>query len=194
MRLNRIIKPILIFCTALILLSANICISATLEVGDKAPSFKANDQNGNLWSSDDFFGKRYLVVYFYPAAMTGGCTKQACGFRDEQPSLSEYDVEVVGVSGDAVKNLKYFEQAHNLNFTLLSDVSGDIAEKFGIPTGEGGSIVREIDGEQVTLSRAVTTGRWTFIIDKTGKVVFKNTDVDAANDSKSVIKFLSKSK
>ena len=65
-----------------------------VEVGDKAPVFNANDDQGNLWKSSDYVGKNYLVVYFYPAAMTGGCTKQACSFRDNKATLKDEGIEV----------------------------------------------------------------------------------------------------
>src|SRR6056297_2854622 len=74
-----------------------------LNVGDKVASFKALADNGKVWKSKDFVGKSNLVVYFYPAAMTGGCTKQACAYRDAQDDLSGLNAEVVGISGDEVK-------------------------------------------------------------------------------------------
>ncbi len=160
------------------------------DIGDTAPQFEATDDQGDSWRSSDFTGKKHLVLYFYPAAMTGGCTKQACAYRDAQDDLSELGIEVVGISGDAVKNLQLFKQAHNLNFTLLSDKGGGIAKKFGVPVNEGGSIEKEIDGKTETLVRDVTTARWTFIIDKNGKLVYKNTSVDVQNDSKEVIDFI----
>src|SRR6516164_5108066 len=75
-----------------------------LKVGDKAPAFDAKDDQGKDWKSSAHVGKNIIVVYFYPADMTGGCTKQACGFRDDLKSLVDKGVEVVGVSGDSVKN------------------------------------------------------------------------------------------
>ena len=158
------------------------------------PDFRANDQNGDLWQLKDHLDQDYLVVYFYPVAMTGGCTKQACAYRDFKSDLAEKGVTVVGVSGDAVRNLKYFEQANNLNFTLLSDVNGQIAGLFAVPIGDGGTISRDIDGQSVSLTRGVTTKRWTFILDKNAKVIYQDTDVDAANDSKAVMEFLDKGK
>ena len=165
-------------------------ISKNLKIGDKAPEFQARDDNGRLWKSSDVVGKKYLVVYFYPAAMTGGCTKQACAFRDHKQDLEELGATVVGISGDQVENLKYFKKVNNLNFTMLSDPNGEIAKKFGVPTKKGGSIVREIDGKKVTLTRNITTARWTFIIGKDGKIIYKNTKVNAAQDSDQVLDFL----
>lgn len=158
-----------------------------LEVGDKMPGFEAYSDEGDLWNSDDYVGESLLVVYFYPAAMTGGCTAQACSFRDNRTKLTELGAEVVGISGDTIESLQVFKRANNLNFSLLSDTEGEIAEKFGVPVRSGGTIVREVDGEEVELTRTVTTARWTFIVDKEGIIVYKDTEVDAEGDSEAVI-------
>jgi thioredoxin-dependent peroxiredoxin len=161
-----------------------------LETGNKVGAFEAKGDDGKLWKSADVVGKDYLVVYFYPAAMTGGCTKQACAFRDHKADLKELGAQVVGVSGDEVEGLKYFKIAENLNFTLLSDADGEIAKLFGVPTKSGGEIKRTVQGKEVTLKRNVTTSRWTFIVGKNGKLIYKNTSVKAAQDSDNVITFL----
>ena len=109
-------------------------ISKGLVNGEKVSAFEAFGDDGKLWKSSDVVGKDFLVVYFYPAAMTGGCTKQACAFRDHKAKLKEIGAQVVGVSGDEVEGLKYFKIAENLNFTLLSDIDGKIAKIFGVPT------------------------------------------------------------
>lgn len=166
-----------------------------LNVGDKAPMFNANNQLGELWQSSKALNSgKFLVVYFYPAAMTGGCTKEACAYRDASAPLEQEGINVVGVSADPVKNLKYFHDAHGLNFPLLSDVNGYIAKQFGVPIRNGGSIKRTIDGKEVTLERPLTFARWTFIVNPSGKVVYKNTSVNAAEDSKTVIDFLKSQK
>lgn len=165
--------------------------NAGLNVGDKVASFEATADNGKTWKSKKVIGKRNLVVYFYPAAMTGGCTKQACAYRDAMDDLSSADAEVVGISGDEVKNLELFKQAHNLNFTLLSDQDGSIARMFGVLVTEGKrTIEREVEGKLFTLARELTTSRWTFIVDKQGKVIYKSTDVNAEEDSKAVLEVL----
>lgn len=161
-----------------------------LNVGDKAPDFTATSVDGNSWSLKDHVGDKNIVVYFYPAAMTGGCTKQACAYRDFGSDLESEDAMVVGISGDNVDGLKVFKKAYDLDFTLLSDVSGEIAEKFGVPIRDGGTIEREIDGKNVELIRGATASRWTFIIDKAGKVVYKNDEVNAENDPQDVLDFL----
>lgn len=159
-----------------------------VEVGDSAPAFTAKDDQGKGWKSTDYIGKKILVVYFYPADMTGGCTKQACGFRDDMKKLQGKNVEVVGVSGDSVRNHQLFKKEYDLNFTLLADEDGSVARKFGVPLRKGGSIERTVDGKKEKLTRGVTAARWTFVIDKDGKVVLKNTKVKAAEDSKAILK------
>ena len=162
-----------------------------LAVGDKAPEFNANTHTGDLWQTEDRVGQgKYVVVYFYPAAMTGGCTKQACSYRDEASDLRGLDVEVIGISADPVTNLKLFHDAHHLNFTLLSDVNGFIARKFGVPVSKGGSFKTTVDGKEVVLKRPHTFARWTFILGKDGKVLYQDTHVDAPNDSRKAIEFL----
>ena len=160
-------------------------------VGDKAPQFNANTHTGDLWQTEDHVGRgKYVIVYFYPAAMTGGCTRQACSYRDQAPDLSGLDVEVVGISADPVNSLKLFRDAHHLNFTLLSDVNGCIARRFGVPVGKGGSFTTTVNGKEIVLKRSYTLARWTFILGRDGKVLYKDTQVDAPNDSRKAIAFL----
>jgi peroxiredoxin Q/BCP len=166
--------------------------SVDLKVGDAAPAFEAKTDEGKAWKSADRADKT-LVVYFYPAAMTGGCTKQACAYRDDREKLVEKGIEVVGVSGDNPAGLALFKKAEKLNSTLLSDPDGAVAKKFGVPLGEGGKIEREVDGQKHTLERGVSAKRWTFVI-RGGKVVYKNTTVDAAGDSKAILAFIDKQK
>ena len=165
-----------------------------LAIGDKAPAFNAKTDDGSTWKLADYVGKKNVVVYFYPAAMTGGCTKQACAYRDAQPAIESANAVVVGISGDNVEGLKLFKKAENLNFTLLSDESGEIAKSFGVPLRDGGKITREIEGQSYDLVRGVSASRWTFIIDKKGNIVYKNEQVDAAKDAEAVLAFLKNSK
>lgn len=169
-------------------------VAKTPAVGDPAPAFKTLDDEGNAWNSKDFLGKKRLVVYFYPAAMTGGCTKQACAYRDDKKKWAALDAVVVAVSGDTPEGLAHFKTAENLNFTLLSDEKGRIAKSFGVPMRPGGSLEREVDGKKVTLKRGVTAARWTFVISKAGKIVHKNDKVNAAKDSQMVRAILTKLK
>jgi thioredoxin-dependent peroxiredoxin len=164
-----------------------------LKVGDQAPAFSSTDDEGKTWKSTDHVGKKILVVYFYPADMTGGCTKQACGFRDDMAKLIEKGIEVVGVSGDSAKNHQVFKSVHKLNFALLADEDGSVAKKFGVPLGKGGSFkTKDAEGNPVELIRGVTAKRWTFVIGKDGTIAYKNTNVDAAKDAKTIAEVVSK--
>jgi peroxiredoxin Q/BCP len=181
-------KP-LTFAIALFVLGFGMNAARAIDVGEKAPSFETKDDQGKVWKSSDHIGKGVLVVYFYPAAMTGGCTKQACAFRDDMKVLQDKGIEVVGVSGDEVANLKFFKDAHELNFTLLSDENGEIAKAFGVPMRKKGAVYHaNFRGKSADLKRGVTESRWTFVIDKEGKIISKNTKVNPANDSKDVLK------
>ncbi|EJK2114861.1 thioredoxin-dependent thiol peroxidase [Vibrio navarrensis] len=103
----------------------------TLTAGMPAPAFSLLDQNGNTVSLADFKGKKVLF-YFYPKAMTPGCTVQAQGLRDVKAELDAHNVVVLGVSTDPVKRLGKFIERDNLNFTLLSDEDHQVAEQFGV--------------------------------------------------------------
>ncbi len=159
-----------------------------LEVGAAAPEFTSKDDAGKDWKSADHFGKKIVVIYFYPADLTGGCTKQACGFRDDMAKLEGAGVEVVGVSGDSVANHQIFKKDHKLNFTLLADESGEVATKFGVPVeiAEKVAKVKTTDGKEISLTRQATAKRWTFIVGKDGKIAYKNPMVAAAEDSKTI--------
>lgn len=103
----------------------------TLTAGMPAPAFSLLDQNGNTVSLADFKGKKVLF-YFYPKAMTPGCTVQAQGLRDVKAELDAHNVVVLGVSTDPVKRLGKFIERDNLNFTLLSDEDHQVAKQFGV--------------------------------------------------------------
>ncbi|MFL5242898.1 MAG: peroxiredoxin [Gemmataceae bacterium] len=185
------------FVVGTLLLSSNVRAAEDkpvgVKVGDAAPSFTAKDDQGKTWNSTDHVGKHILVVYFYPADMTGGCTKQACGFRDDTKKLADKGIEVVGISGDSVKNHQFFKDYHKLTFTLLADEDGAIAKKFGVPVNKGGVFkTKDQSGKEVELKRGVTASRWTFIIDKDGKVAYKDDKVNAAEDSKRILEVVDK--
>lgn len=91
-----------------------------LQVGIKAPDFSLPDQNGTIHSLRDYAGKR-VILYFYPKDQTAGCTKQACGFAERYPQITEKGAVVLGVSKDSVASHKRFEEKYSLPFTLLSD-------------------------------------------------------------------------
>ncbi len=103
---------------------------AKLNVGDTAPDFSLEDQNGDTVSLSDFRGKK-LLVYFYPKADTSGCTKQSCSVRDARPDLTELGIDAVGISPDKPAKQKKFDDKFDLGFPLLSDPDHAVAEAYG---------------------------------------------------------------
>lgn len=172
------------------LASVTMYSQESLSIGDKLPLFRATADDGSTWDISKFIGKDYIVIYFFPGAMTSGCTRQACSYRDHQEDLTSANAIVVGISGDKTENLKLFRQAENLNFPLLSDEKGNIARSFGVSIGEGASIKRTVGGIEHELVRDITIKRWTFIAGKEGKIIYKNEAVNAEKDSQEVLNFL----
>lgn len=133
-------------------------MTARLEVGDKAPSFSLEDADGNTVSLADYKGRK-LIVYFYPAASTPGCTKQACDFRDNLRALNEAGLDVVGISPDKPEKLVKFRQKESLNFTLLSDPDRKVLEAYGAY------------GEKMLYGKkTIGVIRSTFVIDSDGRI------------------------
>jgi peroxiredoxin Q/BCP len=117
----------------------------TLTVGDNAPLFTLLDQNSSSVSLSDYIGKQQVLVYFYPKAMTPGCTVQAQNLRDSKDDLAKLNTVVFGISPDEPKRLAKFCERDQLNFTLLSDVDHKVAEDFGV-WGLKKFMGREYDG------------------------------------------------
>ena len=100
-------------------------------MGDAAPLVTGPNQDGKEWKLADTVGKKVVLLYFYPKDETPGCTKEACGLRDSMGELQSKDVEVVGVSFDDAASHQSFIAKHNLNFTLIADTNGKIADAYG---------------------------------------------------------------
>jgi len=101
----------------------------SINVGSKAPDFSAMANGGKSISLNDYSGK-WLVLYFYPKDNTSGCTKQACGFRDNLESLKAMGAEVLGVSPDSAKSHDGFIEKQQLNFDLIADTEKTIAQSY----------------------------------------------------------------
>src|SRR6185503_9469621 len=138
--------------------------ATTPKVGDAAPAIEGKDQDGKTWKLSDHAGKKVVLLYFYPKDDTPGCTKQACGLRDQMGDLKKENVEVVGVSFDSAESHQKFREKHNLNFTLLADTDGKIADAYGVRRGPDQKMAR----------------RASFLIDKDGKIVHV-TDTSSAD-------------
>ena len=129
------------------------------ELGQPAPDFTTLNQREEEVALSDLKGKK-VVLYFYPKAMTPGCTVQACGLRDTQKELDDRNVVVLGLSPDAPKRLQKFIDRDELNFDLLSDEDHAIAEKYGVWA------MKKFMGREF-----MDVHRITFIIDEDGKLV-----------------------
>lgn len=102
-----------------------------LQAGDPAPEFTLPDQNGEKHTLSDYRG-RWVLVYFYPRDNTPGCTKEACGLRDQFPAFEKMNTVVFGISTDSVKSHKKFEQKFSLPFTLLADEEKKVVRLYGV--------------------------------------------------------------
>ena len=129
-------------------------------IGQAAPAFSLQDQSGNTVSLSDFKGKSNVILYFYPKAMTPGCTVQACGLRDSKQALSSQDTVTLGISPDPVDRLQKFADKESLNFTLLSDEDHAVADQYGV-----WGLKKFMGKEYMGILRT------TFIIDKQGGLV-----------------------
>lgn len=127
-----------------------------IEVGSKVPLFSLDDQNGEVFNLEDVLGKKNLVIYFYPKDDSPGCTKEACSFRDQFEVFEEADAIVIGINPQSVESHFEFAKKHRLNYTLLSDSSNEVKRLFGVKGDLFGLIPARI----------------TFVIDKTGQVVY----------------------
>jgi peroxiredoxin Q/BCP len=140
---------------------------ARLSPGDQAPGFTLPDADGNEVSLSDFKGRK-VVVYFYPAAMTPGCTTQACDFRDNLSSLKSAGYAVLGISPDAPTKLAKFRERDAVNFPLLSDATKSTLEAYGAW------------GEKTMYGKKVTgVIRSTFVVDENGAIQLARYNVKA---------------
>jgi peroxiredoxin Q/BCP len=138
-----------------------------LQPGDPAPDFALPDADGTTVSLSDFRGRR-VVVYFYPAASTPGCTKQACDFRDNLRQFDSAGFAVVGISPDAPQKLATFRDAEELSFPLLSDPDRTVLEAYGAY------------GEKTMYGKKVTgVIRSTFVVDEQGAIELAQYNVKA---------------
>lgn len=156
---------LLLFMIATLL--SNILSADTLEIGSPAPQISPVDHEGNPVDLNAELNDGIAVVFFYPKAMTPGCTAQACSLRDAWDELQERDVKVFGVSSDTAKTQAAFRNKHQLPFTLIADTDQAVSKAFG-------------------------KGRWSrqAYIFKDGKLVWKDLKASTAKQAEDVIKAL----
>jgi len=124
-----------------------------IKEGFKVPEFNLSDQDGKEFNIKDVLEKKKLVIYFYPKDDTPGCTKEACSFRDQFEVFTQAGAMIIGISAQSVDSHKKFAGKYKLPFTLLSDTDNHVRKLFGVSSGP-------------------IPGRVTFVVDKTGTVVY----------------------
>ncbi|MBI2341092.1 MAG: peroxiredoxin [Deltaproteobacteria bacterium] len=124
-----------------------------VKVGDAAPDFTLQNQEGKPVRLKDFLGKKNVVLYFYPKDETPGCTKEACAFRDSYEVFKDQGTEIIGVSSDTASSHQKFAAHHRLPFILVSDEGGKVRKLYGVGSTLG-----------------LIPGRVTYVIDKKGVV------------------------
>ncbi|MBU8810530.1 thioredoxin-dependent thiol peroxidase [Mycolicibacterium goodii] len=138
-----------------------------LQPGDTAPAFSLPDADGNTVSLADYRGRK-VIVYFYPAASTPGCTKQACDFRDNLAELNDAGLDVVGISPDKPEKLAKFRDKEGLTFPLLSDPDRNVLTAWGAY------------GEKTMYGKTVQgVIRSTFLVDEDGRIAVAQYNVRA---------------
>jgi thioredoxin-dependent peroxiredoxin len=145
-------------------------------IGDKAPAFKANDQDGNLVKLSDLKGKK-VVLYFYPKDMTPGCTAEACNLRDNYKALLKQGYEVLGVSTDSEKTHKKFIEKEKLPFRLLADPDKTLHDLYGT------WVEKSMYGRKY-----MGTARVTFVINEKGVIDEVIEKVDTKNHTEQILK------
>ena len=128
---------------ALFFCAATAVFAAMPKAGDVGPLFEGTDQDGKTVRLADLAGKKIVLLYFYPKDFTGGCTKEACGFRDRMGDLQKDNVEVIGVSFDTAESHQKFIAQYHLNFRLLADPAGQIVKAYGVKWGDR-SVARRV--------------------------------------------------
>lgn len=148
-----------------------------LKIGDKAPDFNANDQDGKRVTLSEFKGKK-ILLYFYPKDNTPGCTAQACNLRDNFSLLQEKGIVILGVSIDDEQKHKKFEDKYKLPFTLIADVDHKIVEDYGVW------------GEKKFMGRTfLGTHRVSFLIDEKGTIAHIIDKVNTKNHTAQILEF-----
>lgn len=167
----RNIKTLFIITIALTITSCG-GNAQNINENDPAPDFTLSDAFGETYTLSELKGNP-VIIYFYPKANTSGCTKQACGIRDNLSKFRENNIAVLGISVDSKESIAEFIDDHNLNFPLLSDESKEVSRAYGVLNDFG------------------VASRITFIIDKNGMVAKIIRDVNVEEHAEEVFKFAS---
>lgn len=140
----------------------------SLKVGQLAPDFTLEDENSSSYTLSDYRGKSPVVFFFYPKAGTPGCTKQACGIRDNISKFEENGIAIFGISVDSKEAQKKFKEENNLNYPLLSDQDKSVSKAYDVLNNFG------------------VASRVTFVIDKEGKIAHILRDINISEHANEV--------
>ncbi|MGQ9925326.1 MAG: thioredoxin-dependent thiol peroxidase [Chloroflexaceae bacterium] len=146
-----------------------------VKVGDMAPDFEVLSDTGEPVRLSQFRGKK-VILYFYPKDDTSGCTTQACGFRDNYPTIEEKNAVVLGVSPDSVRSHQKFKTRHNLPFTLLVDDQHQVAEAYGV------WVEKSMYGKKY-----MGVERSHFVIDEAGQIIQAEIKVKPAESAQRAV-------
>jgi peroxiredoxin Q/BCP len=164
------LKIVAIFAVVLVVIYVVLAqTDLKLKTGDKAPDFTLQDAFGKSYKLSSYKGKTPVIVYFYPKAGTSGCTKEACGIRDDWSKFTQNNIPVLGISTDDKPAIKKFIDDYKLNFPLLSDADKKVSKEYGVVGISG------------------YDKRITFIVDKNSKIADVMEVKDIANHSKTVL-------
>lgn len=168
-------KMIIIFY-CLVISAFSVSAQVKLKVGDKAPDFSGQDQDGNQVTLKQYKGKK-VILYFYPKDNTPGCTAEACNLRDNKDLLAKEGYEVIGVSTDDQTSHKDFKAKYSLPFPLIADTDKSINQQYGV------WVEKERDGKKVW-----GTARTTFIIDEKGTITEVIDKVETKDHASQILK------
>lgn len=147
-----------------------------LKVGDQAPDVTGITQDGQALKLGDLYPKGYTLVYFFPRAFTSGCTAEGCSLRDAFADLKAQNLTVIGVSTDTVEKQKEFKEHYEFPFTLLADPGKKVMTAFGVNTYRGTNMAQ----------------RQSFLIDRSGKIVWCDYKASTAQQAHDVLAALKK--
>ena len=169
--MKRIISILMVVAAATVLTTA-----APLKVGDDAPNFEMKGSDGKTYKLSDFKGKKAVVIAWYPKAFTGGCTKECKALAEQGDEIRKYDVAYFTASVDSPEENKKFAESLDLDYPILSDPSKEAAKAFGVLNERG------------------MASRWTYYIDKNGKIAHVDQKVNTENHGKDIAAKLSELK
>jgi peroxiredoxin Q/BCP len=160
-----------LLCAFLLMLAAPACTAESPAVGNAAPDFRLQDQNGEWHELADYKG-RWVAVYFYPKDDTPGCTTEACNFRDNMYQFEAIGASVVGISVDDVDSHKQFSDKYKLPFTLLADPTHEVSDAYGVL----------MDFKAMTLA-----SRQSFLVNPEGVIARHYDEVDPESHTQQVL-------